>query len=79
VANFEHLDGVRVSAQIRSYQSAVAMRRGAWLASTKLTLLPRSSTASRTADSEGLFLVGFLFHGLGAENTPEALYKNGQF
>jgi len=64
--------------QIRSYQAAVAMRLSAWLASTKLTLLPRSSSASRTTDGEGLPLAWFFFHG-GRENTPEGMYKNGQF
>jgi hypothetical protein len=46
------------------------MRLGAWLASTKLTLLPRSSTASRTTDGEGLFLPEFLFHGA-KERIPQ--------
>jgi hypothetical protein len=42
--------------------SAVAMRIGAGLASAKLTLLPRSSTTSRTRDSECLFWTEFFFH-----------------
>jgi len=36
----------------------------AWLACSKLALFPLSSTAGRTADSEYLFGVKFLFHGL---------------
>ncbi len=54
------------------------MRLGAWLASTKLTLLPRSGTASRTTDGEGLFLLGFLFHGAEKE-YPRSIDKNGQY
>ena len=57
---------VGVSAQT---QSAVLMRLGTWLASIKLTLLPRSSTASRTKDGEGLFLA-FSFHGA-EERIPQ--------
>jgi|SRR5579863_4846167 len=51
------------SLQIRCYQSAVAMRLGTWLASTKLTLLPGSSTTSRTTDGDGVFLAEFFCHG----------------
>src|ERR1700674_1940699 len=40
------------------------MRLGARLASTKLTLLPRSSTTSRTPDGEYLFWEEFFFHGV---------------
>ncbi len=39
------------------------MRLGARLTSTKLTALPRSSTTSRTRDSEYLFWAKFFFHG----------------
>ena len=38
------------------------MRRRARLASSKLTLLPRSSTTSRTTHSEHLFWPEFFFH-----------------
>jgi len=38
------------------------MRLGARLASTKLTLFPRSSTTSRTTDSEYLFWAEFPLH-----------------
>jgi hypothetical protein len=37
------------------YQSTITMSIGARLTAVKLTLLPRSGTASRTADSEYLF------------------------
>jgi hypothetical protein len=39
------------------------MRFKAWLACSKLALFPLSGTAGRTADSEYLFGVEFLFHG----------------
>src|SRR6266851_8515829 len=45
----------RVLGSICCDQSADTMRLGARLASTKLTLLPRSSTTSRTRDGEYLF------------------------
>lgn len=38
------------------------MRLGAGLAGTKLTLLPRSSPASWTTDSEYLLWAEFFFH-----------------
>jgi len=42
-------------------QAAISMRVGARLARTKLTLLSRGSTTSRTTDSEYLFCAeGFL-------------------
>jgi hypothetical protein len=43
------------------YQSTIPMRLCARLASSKLTLLPRSSTTSRTTDSEYLFGPSFFF------------------
>jgi hypothetical protein len=55
-----HMSGV---SSICCDQSAVAMRLRAQLASAKRTLLPRSSTTSRTTDSEYLFWIEFLFHG----------------
>jgi len=39
------------------------MRLGALLASTKRTILTRSSITSWTTDSEDLFLAEFFFHG----------------
>ena len=50
-------------ALILGQQSAVAMRFSARLAGTKLALLPRGGTASRTPDSEYLLWAGFLLHG----------------
>ena len=44
------------------YQSAVAMRIGARLASGKFALFPRSSTTSRTANSEYLLRAQFFCH-----------------
>ena len=44
------------------YQSAIAMRIGARLASAKFTLLPRSGSTSRTANSEYLFWAEFFCH-----------------
>jgi hypothetical protein len=44
------------------YQSAVAMRVGARLASAKFTLLPRSGSTGRTANSEYLFWAEFFCH-----------------
>jgi hypothetical protein len=43
--------------------SAISMRLGTWLAAGKLTLLSRSSTTSRTTDSERVSWAGVLFHG----------------
>ena len=53
------------SAEARSIfcdQSAGYVRIIARLASAKFTLLPRSGSASRTADGEDLFWAEFLFH-----------------
>jgi hypothetical protein len=52
-----------VAAQFYCDQSAVAMRLCAGLTSAKLALLSRSSTTSRTGDSEYLFWTEFSFHG----------------
>jgi hypothetical protein len=61
-------------------QSAVAMRLAARLASIKLTLLPRTSTASRTTDSEYLFWAEFFFHGVDIAYTecPKPMHRKGQ-
>jgi hypothetical protein len=44
------------------YQSAVAMRVGARLASAKFTLLPRSGSTGRTANREYLLWAEFFCH-----------------
>ena len=44
-------------------QSAITMRVGAGLTSTKLTPFFRSSTTGRTTDSKGLFAGEFSLHG----------------
>jgi hypothetical protein len=51
------------------------MRLGARLAAGKLTLLSRSSAASRTTDSEYFFLGWVLFHG---EKCLRGHIKTGQ-
>jgi len=50
-------------------QSAVTMRIGAGLASTKLTLLSWFSATRRTSDGEYLFRAEFLFH------STNSMYK----
>src|ERR1700720_4768677 len=50
------------SCLICCYQSSIPMRLCARLASSELTLLPRSSTTSRTTDSEYLFGAEFFLH-----------------
>jgi hypothetical protein len=64
-------------ALVLGQQSAVAMRFSARLAGTKLALLPRGGTASRTPDSEYLFWAEFPLHG--GDNATEPMHRNGQY
>ena len=57
------------SCLICCYQSSIPMRLCARLASSKLTLLRRSSTTSRTTDSEYLFWAEFFLHGDGGQSV----------
>jgi len=61
-------------------QSAVSMRLAARLASINLTLLPRTSTTSRTTDSEYLFWAELFLHGVDIAWTecPKLMCRNGQ-
>jgi hypothetical protein len=61
------------------YQSAVAMRVCAGLASSKLTLLPRSGTTSRTTDGEDLFWAEFRFHCEIMPQPPAKMVNSEQF
>ena len=83
--DFERVECPKFGADVRSrteaffrYQSAVAVRVGALLASSQFALFSRSSTASGTGYSKYLCWAGFCFHREYAPNPSGRMVNSGQ-